>query len=242
MPALAAMVLGVLAASSLLIGTGLTFWLRPSNRVVGLIMGFGSGALISAVAYELTLEASLGSGPVFVGLGLGAIAFFAGDWLIDRRGGQERKSIAGATQSGSGQAIFLGTLLDAIPESLVIGIGVAAGEMTGLSFLVAVFVSNLPEAIAATTNMRDTAMPQRVIWLMWLALVAISGVAAGLGYLLTARIPSFDGSVVQAFAAGAILTMLADTMMPEAFEHGGRTVGLVTVLGFAVAAALSFAS
>ena len=205
-------------------------------------MGFGAGALISAVAYELAPEAAKGDLPVTVGLAAGAVAFFVGDWVIDRRGGAQRKSIDSEAQAGAGQAIFFGTLLDGVPESLVLGMGLAQGAAAGLSFLVAVFASNLPEAMAATSSMRDAGQPRRTILAMWLALVVASGVAAALGFLLTAQFPGVEGEVVQAFAAGAILTMLADTMMPEAFEHGGRAVGLVTVLGFVVSAALTFAS
>jgi ZIP family zinc transporter len=241
MTALPAALWGVLAASSLLIGAGLALWLRPSNRIVGLVMGFGAGALISAVAYELAPEAAQGDAPVMLGLALGALTFFGGDWLIDRRGGERRKSIAGEAPAGAGQAIFLGTLLDGVPESLVLGMGMAQGGAAGLSFLVAVFVSNLPEAMAATSSMRDAGQSHRTILAMWLALVVASGVAAALGFLVTSQIPVVEGDFVQAFAAGAILTMLADTMMPEAFEHGGRAVGLVTVLGFVVSAALTFA-
>jgi ZIP family zinc transporter len=240
MTAFAAALWGVLAASSLLIGAGLALWLRPSNRIVGLVMGFGAGALISAVAYELAPEAAQGDAPVALGLALGALAFFVGDWLIDRRGGEQRKSIDSEAQAGAGQAIFLGTLLDGVPESLVLGMGMAQGGAVGLSFLVAVFVSNLPEAMAATSSMRDAGQPHRTILAMWLGLVAASGVAAALGYAVSVQIPGVEGDFVQAFAAGAILTMLADTMMPEAFEHGGRAVGLVTVLGFVVSAALTF--
>jgi ZIP family zinc transporter len=204
-------------------------------------MGFGAGALISAVAYELAPEAAQGDAPVTLGLALGALTFFGGDWLIDRRGGEQRKSIDSEAQAGAGQAIFLGTLLDGVPESLVLGMGLAQGGAAGLSFLVAVFVSNLPEAMAATSSMRDAGQSHRTILAMWLALVVASGVAAALGFLVSSQVPGVEGDFVQAFAAGAILTMLADTMMPEAFEHGGRAVGLVTVLGFVVSAALTFA-
>ena len=242
MTALNAALWGILASSSLLIGAGLALWLRPANRIVGLVMGFGAGALISAVAYELAPEAAKGEAPFFLWLALGAVAFFLGDWLIDRRGGEQRKSIDSEAQAGAGQAIFLGTLLDGVPESLVLGMGMALGGAVGLSFLAAVFISNLPEAMAATTSMRDAGQPPRTILGLWLALVAASGVAAGLGFLAAAQLPGVDGAAAQAFAAGAILTMLADTMMPEAFEHGGRAVGLVTALGFVVAAALTFAA
>lgn len=232
---------GALAASSLLIGALLALWLRPSNRIIGLIMGFGAGALISALAYELVEEA-IGSGvPVGVGLALGAVTYFAGDWLVDRSGGKDRKDIAGGDSSNSGEAIFLGTLLDGIPESLVLGMGFALGESTGVAFLIAVFISNLPEAMAATANLQAAGRTRNSILMMWLWLVLGSAAAAAAGYFVVMLVPGTDGGFVQSFAGGAVLTMLADAMMPEAFEHGGLTVGLVTTLGFAVATALSFA-
>ena len=239
--ALTAALWGALAASALVIGALLALWLRPSNRTIGLIMGFGAGALISAVAYELVEEAISANGRVALGMALGALVYFGGDWYIDRRGGQDRKAIAGGESSNVGQAIFLGTLLDGLPESLVLGMGFALGESAGLAFLIAVFISNLPEAMAATPSLEAGGRSRRSVLMMWLWLVLGSAVAAAVGYLVVLVIPSAEGAFAQAFAAGGVLTMLADAMMPEAFEHGGKAAGLITVLGFAVATAFSFA-
>ena len=240
MNALTAGLWGALSASSLLIGAALAIWLRPSSRIVGLVMGFGSGALLSAVAYELVPQAAKGDFPVVLGLTTGALTFFIADWIIDHRGGEHRKSIAAKRQAGAGLAIFLGTLLDGIPESLVLGMSLALGGEVGVAFLVAVFISNLPESMASTTSMEDSGMPRTTIFGMWLALLVASALAAALGYTIIKVQPEAEGAAVQAFAAGAMLTMLADTMMPEAFEQGGKAVGLVTVGGFAVATALAF--
>jgi ZIP family zinc transporter len=231
---------GALAASSLLIGAALAIWLRPSYRIIGLIMGFGSGALISAIAYELVPEAAKGDFPVVLGLAAGALTFFLADRVVDRHGGESRKSIETKQQANAGLAIFLGTLLDGIPESLVLGMSLARGGSVGVAFLVAVFVSNLPESMASTTSMEDSGMPRKTILGMWLALLVASALAAALGYVLITRESGAEGAGVQAFAAGAMLTMLADSMMPEAFEHGGKAVGLITVCGFVVATALAF--
>jgi ZIP family zinc transporter len=241
MNALTAGLWGALSASSLLIGAACAIWLRPSNRIVGLVMGFGSGTLISALAYELVPEATKGDFPVVLGLATGALTFFFADWIIDGRGGAHRKSIASTEQAGAGLAIFLGTLLDGIPESLVLGMSLARGGTLGVAFLVAVVISNLPEGMAGTASMEGAGMTRKTIFGMWVALVLISAVAAALGYALVKREVGVEGGGVDAFAAGAMLTMLADTMMPEAFEHGGKAVGLVTVLGFVVATALAFA-
>jgi len=235
---IAAFLWGGLAASSLVIGY-LLAERGLSNRTLGLVMGFGAGALISAIAYELVPESTIGGWQMAVAFVGGALVFFAGDWLVDYWGGRHRKTLAGKQPEGSGAAIFIGTLLDAIPESIVLGIGLAMGGSVGVAFLAAVFVSNLPEGVAGTVNLTAAGHTRRGILGMWVVLVLISAAACVLGYALIQWIPTADGDVVQAFAAGAVLIMLADAMMPEAFEHGGRLTGLFTVLGFAVAAAVS---
>jgi len=202
-------------------------------------MGIGSGALISAIAYELVPESNLAGLSMALAFALGALAFFIGDWLVDRRGGADRKDIAGDQTGGSGAAIFVGTLLDNVPESIILGMSLALGGAVNIAFLAAVFVSNLPEGVAGSLNLQAVGRSQRSVFWMWASLVAISAACAGLGYLIIQALPGADGRYAQAFAAGAMLTMLADAMMPEAFQHGGMTVGLFTVLGFLGSAMLS---
>jgi ZIP family zinc transporter len=237
---LAAIWWGGVAASALLIGYALAYR-GLSEQAIGLVMALGAGALISSMAYELVPESALGGAGMAAAFALGAVTFFGGDWLIDNRGGKRRKDIAGTQAGGSGPAIFLGTLLDNVPESIILGMGFAAGGMVNAAFLVAVFVSNLPEGVAGTVNLANAGYSQRKILAMWSLLVLGSAVCAGIGYALIRWLPSVDGRRIQAFAAGAMLTMLAEAMMPEAFEHGGRAVGLFTVLGFLVTAVLSVA-
>jgi ZIP family zinc transporter len=210
-----------------------------SKRTIGLVMGFGVGALISAIAYELIPESMLQGWRMAVAFLFGAMAFFLGDWIIDHQGGAERKDITGGQESGSGAAIFIGTLFDAVPESIILGMGLAIGGAINLAFLVAVFVSNLPEGVAGTINLEAAGNSRRKIFWMWAMLALISAVCAGFGYLLIQWLPGADGRYLQAFAAGAMLTMIADAMMPEAYEHGGKLVGLFTVLGFLVSAVLA---
>jgi zinc transporter, ZIP family len=228
---------GGLAAASLLVGYYLTSR-GLSNLWVGMVMGFGAGALLSAIAYELVPKSSGAGWMSGLFFALGALTFFGADWWIDHRGGADRKDIEGK-QVGSGAAIFIGTLLDNIPESIILGMGLATGNSINTAFLMAVFVSNLPEGVAGTLNLEATGRNRQSIFWMWTILVIISAACAGLGYLMIIRLPGTDGSYTQAFAAGAMLTMLADAMMPEAFEHGGKLVGLITVMGFLVAAILS---
>lgn len=235
---LTAAVWGIVASSSLVIGSFLTFWLNPSKRVIGLIMAFGAGTLISAIAYDLVGEASDSGHALLLSLGLalGAITFFLGDRWIDQAGGARRKRTSGVQAEGGSLGIFLGTLLDGIPESFILGASLVAGAI-GLPFLVAVFISNLPEAMAATIGLQAAGWSRRQIITIWVSVVAVSAGSAAIGFLLFS-IRQFPGVLVQGFAAGALLTMLADTMMPEAFENGGKAVGLLTVFGFAVAVGL----
>jgi ZIP family zinc transporter len=235
---IAAFLWGGFAACSLLIGFALGVC-RLSNRTVGLIMGFGAGALISALAYELVPESVIAGWDAAALFAAGALVFFGGDWLIDRWGGLHRKTIAGRQPEGSGGEIFFGTLLDAIPESLVLGMGLAMGGSVGVAFIAAVFVSNLPEGVAGTVNLAAAGHSRHTTFWMWAALVVLSAGCSALGYGLVEWIPSTDAGLVQAFAGGAVLTMLADAMIPEAYEHGGRLAGLMTVVGFSGAAALS---
>jgi ZIP family zinc transporter len=233
---------GFLASSSLIIGGVLALTLRPSRRVVGLVMAFGAGVLISAVAYELVGEASataeLGRA-VAGGLFAGCAVFFVGSSLIDRLGGGSRKDAEGAQAGGVALAIVLGIVLDGIPESMVIGLGLLTGEGVSVAVLTAVFLSNLPEAIAATSGLAAAGWRKSRIYGLWVLVAAVSALASLAGFAL------FDGAspntigFVLAFAGGAILTMLAETMMPEAFEQSGRLVGICTTLGFALAFAIS---
>jgi ZIP family zinc transporter len=234
----AAFAWGTLAAFSLVIGAALALVFRISLRAIGLIMAFGSGVLISAVSFDLVEEAtqkSSGHGWVIAGIFAGCLVFFGGDWLIDRAGGSKRKDADGGQQDGSALAIVLGSVLDGIPESMVIGLTIYEGGAVGAAYLAAVFISNLPESISATSGLATSGWKKsRILW-MWIAIAVISGIASLAGYGLFQDSSPATVAFVLAFAAGAILTMLSETMMPEAFEHGGKLVGIATTLGFAVA-------
>jgi ZIP family zinc transporter len=232
---------GLVSASSLVIGSLIAIWLHLSLRVIALVMAFGAGVLISAVAFDLVEEAaekSSGHGAVAWGLFIGCGVFFGGDLLISRLGGGDRKDAVGDQEGGSPLAIVLGTVLDGIPESMVIGLTIFEGGAVGAAYLAAVFISNLPEAISSTTGLLSSGWTKsRILW-MWIGIAVVSGLASMAGYgLFQDSSPATVGFVL-AFAAGAILTMLANTMMPEAYERGGKLVGVVTTLGFAVAYAI----
>jgi ZIP family zinc transporter len=129
--------------------------------------------------------------------------------------------------------------LDGIPESIVLGLTIVLGGSVSVAFLVAVALSNLPEAIAATSGLAQTGWSKSRIIGMWALVSAVSGLSALLGFAAFESASAGTNAFVLSFAAGAVLTMLADTMMPEAFEHGGRLVGVVTTVGFGVAFAIS---
>jgi len=234
---------GTLAASSLVIGSLIALRFRIPLRVIGLIMGFGAGVLISAVAFDLVDEAaekSIGQGWTAAGLFSGCLVFFIGDRLIDRLGGGDRKDPTGVgdedgESGGNPLSIVLGTVLDGIPESMVIGLTIYEGGAVGAAYLAAVFISNLPESISSTAGLVTSGWQKsRILW-MWISIALISGLASLAGYGLFQNSSPEVVAFVLTFAAGAILTMLANTMMPEAFEHGGKLVGIMVTLGFAVA-------
>jgi zinc transporter, ZIP family len=233
---------GLFAGSSLIIGGALALAFPIGERLLGWIMAFGAGVLISAVAYELVAEAfetSAGGGGLALGLTAGALTFFVGDAIVDRMGGDKRKAMRRPAGAGSALAIVLGIVLDGIPESAVIGLGLLEGTGVSVAVIAAVFLSNLPEAIAATTGLKAGGWASRRIIGLWVLVTAVSGLASLAGYVLFDSAGPAAVAFVLAFAAGAILTMLADTMMPEAFEHGGKLVGLLTTLGFGLAFALT---
>ncbi len=235
----AALMWGALSSASLFVGQGLARPLQPHHKTTGLLMGFGAGTMLSAVAYELVPLSSVGSGAgvsmAFLG---GAVVYYVGDRLVDGRGGTHRAAIEGVGESASGSAMFLGALLDGIPEAFILGIGISLGGSVSLAFVAAVFISNVPQGAAGTLAMRQTGTPDRTITVMWGALTAASAAVAVAGYLVGDSIPN-QGLYAQVFAGGAVLVMLADSMMPEAFRHGGRSVGLLTVLGYLAATVLT---
>jgi len=205
-------------------------------------MAFGAGVLISAVAYELVGQAAatVDRGySVAAGLFAGCAVFYAGDAWIDRLGGDARKDPGGRQEAGSGLAIVLGIILDGIPESVVIGLGLLAGSTPSVAVIVAVFLSNLPEAAAATAGLSRSGWRTARLYALWGAVVLVSGLSSLAGYAFFGEASGDVLAFMMAFAGGAILTMLADTMMPEAFEQGGRLVGVFTTLGFALAFAIS---
>jgi len=229
---------GAFAASSLVIGAVLGL-LRPwPPRLVGLVLAFGAGALISAVSFDLAQEGvQVGdAGVVALGLAVGAITYFALNRLV-----ASRSRRAGGGQD-AGSALALGAFLDGIPEQTVLGIGLAMGDGVSIGLLVAIFVSNLPEAIGSSTDMRAAGQPPATIRRLWLAVAVMCAAATVVGYTIADNVSGNLNAAVDGFAAGALLVLMIDPMIPDAVRKGGDVSGLVTVLGFAVAAGLSSVS
>jgi ZIP family zinc transporter len=225
---------GLIATSSLVIGGLLGSWWTPGKRTLGVILGFGAGVLISAVAYELVFEAihiAKLTGFPTMGFFAGAFTFFFSDKLIGRMSGSQGEA---THQSNLVVPLVLAIILDGVPESVVIGLGILKGGAVSVAMLVAVFISNLPEAVAATTGMRSGGWSRTKILLLWLVIAVFCAAASAAGYGLLGGLSPRWLSFVQAFAGGAILMMLANTMIPEAYEHAGKLAGVFLVVGFAV--------
>lgn len=232
---------GAVAASSLVIGAVIAIVRPVPEKPLGLIMAFGSGVLVSSVAFELVEEAVRigGQAPMALGLALGSVVFYLGDRAIDSIGGEGMGSVKGPESPDSGLPIVLGAALDGVPESIVLGLTFAGGEGIGIAFVVAVFLSNLPEGIAGTAGLLRGGWDRgRILWL-WVVVVVAAAGAAFLGGSLLADIGGPLHAFILGFAGGAILTMLADSLIPEAFEHAGKQAGLLTTLGFGLAFALT---
>ena len=220
---------GALAASSLVVGALIGLARGWPPKAVGLVLGFGAGALISAVSFELFEEGVrvAGAAPVAAGLAVGAVTYYVAAGRVAAMGG--------------GAALVLGAFLDGIPEQLVLGIGLAGGEAVSLGLLAAIYVSNLPEAIGGAADMRAAGHSGRRALGLWVGIAVACALATLAGWALADASSGELQGGVNGFAAGALIVMLVDSMVPEATRQAGRTTGLVTTLGFAVAAGLSLA-
>ena len=232
---------GLVASSSLLIGAGIALTACPPARVTGLVLGFGAGTLISAISFELTEEAyNLGGADALTfGLAAGAFAFYFGDLLIAPRAKAGMHGREMPAEDESGKTLLLGALLDGVPESAVLGSTLIAGSGIGVPVLAAIFLSNLPEGIGGAADMQKTGVPKRRILMLWGGVTLVCAAASAIGYEVLAGAGDEAIALVQAFAAGGVLAMLAIEMLPTAHSRGGREAGLMTVLGFALAYLLS---
>jgi ZIP family zinc transporter len=224
-----AILLGAVAQSSLILSGLVVYGVKVPPTVIGALAGLGAGMLVSAIAFDLIPEGQvLDNAQLAVWLLLGAAVFVISDRIVEARFGGE---------GGSGAlGIVVGAVVDGLPESLIFGIQIAAGLPLSVAFLAAVWVSNIPQALAPSADLAESGWRAGRMTAMWAVVVAACGVTAGLGYLL-ANATGATGGRAAAFAAGGLLAMLTDSLMPYAFQRGGRQAGVWTVVGFGAAMA-----
>jgi ZIP family zinc transporter len=233
---------GLGAGGALVVGALVAWLVEVPQRVVASVMAFGAGVLISALAFDLVDEAETTGGltATVIGFLIGAVAYLVANVLLARRGARHRKRSGDQQpseeeQTGSGSAIAVGALLDGIPESVVLGLSLLGGTGIGVPVLAAIAISNLPEGLSSAAGMKHNGRSARYVFGVWIAVAVASGAAGLLGCLFLRGASPESIAVITALAAGAILTMVADTMIPEAFERTHLYAGLIATLGFLTA-------
>lgn len=223
---------GAVAVSPYVVGA-LVGVSRPwPPRVIGVVLGFGIGVLISAVSFELADEGLKKGGlrDLAIGLVLGGVAFFAADALSDRWA---------ESSGGAGKSLVVGAFLDSVPETLVLGVGLAKGLGVSAALLVGVMLENLPESMGSSVALKEDGVEPRRIVPLWVAVAVVSAIAAPVGFVVADALGEDLQAFINGFVAGALLVMIVDSMAPEASERAGRLAGIVTTLGFAAGVALS---
>jgi zinc transporter, ZIP family len=231
---------GAVGASALLVGALIAYVTTPSRSVIAVVMALGAGLLIGSVAFELIDEALVTTEVGLVGMYtlIGAAAFTIGNVVLDRRGAAERKDPQGAQADGSPLAIVFGSVLDGVPESFVLGLTVLQGQVS-VALLVGIALSNLPEGLSSSSGLRIAGWPRSRVVRMWVVVIAVSAVSAALGYALLDPASGRTGAFAQGFAAGALLAMVTDTLLPEAYDVERTSTGALVAIGFAISLILS---
>jgi len=232
-----------LTGFSLILGVILGTTFKFSQKIIAAIMAFGSGVLICALTFGLMEEAFKHGGfdAIIIGFLLGGMVFIFGDFLIHRYGGRNHKRKRHFKSIGetNGKAIVLGALLDGVPESMALGVALLSKNGIGLLMLVAIFLSNLPESISSINDLQKEGLSKKQIYLSWSIVSICVALSVVLSFLFLEKLDLNTLGIIESFASGAILAMLADSMMPEAYEEGGYLIGILTILGFLTAFILS---
>jgi ZIP family zinc transporter len=236
---------GLLAGGALVVGALVAWFVRVSRTVVASVMAFGAGVLISALAFDLVAEAESTGGltATLIGFLGGALVYVAANVALARHGARHRKRSGDqqpseGEQQGSGTAIAIGALLDGVPESVVLGLTLLSGQGVGVAVLAAIFISNLPEGLSSAAGMKSNGRSAAYVFGVWTGIAVASGLAGLIGVLVLQGASPQSIAVITAIAAGAILAMVADTMIPEAFERTHAYAGLIATVGFIVSFAI----
>ncbi|WP_243228584.1 ZIP family metal transporter [Microbacterium sp. CIAB417] len=226
---------GSVAASPLIVGALLALWRPWPPRWLGIVLGFGAGALMASIAFELWEEGLELGGPLplAIGVAAGAVCYYIGDRIVEKRA---------TSSAGQGAPLAVGALLDGVPEQLVLGIGLASGEGVSVALVIAILVSNLPESIGSASDLLEGGMRRSRVIGLWAIVAVACALATIAGFALADAVGPEFRAAASGFAAGALLVMLVDSMVPEAQSKAKDETGLATVLGFALAAGLSMVS
>jgi ZIP family zinc transporter len=239
---LSAAMWGGIAGSSLVLGALLGIYKDIPNKVAAFVMAFGTGVLIGAATFELLSDATKDGGILYPSIGflVGATLFILAELFISKKGGQERKRSKENPTSHSGMAIFIGSVIDAIPESVIIGVSLLENKTVSWVIVIAIFISNFPEGLSSSIGLKKDGYRKGKILFLWLVVMLLSSVSALLGYALIDPSSTLVVTFIGAFAAGGIFAMVSSTMLPEAFEEGGPIVGFISALGLLTALILTY--
>lgn len=234
---------GVVSGGAVLLGAIISMLIHIPRKIIGFIMAFGVGVLIGAATFELLQESLDKSATIntVVGFLAGAIVFTLLEAAITRKGGKHRKrsnaheltqqNEDSQSEDSSGIGIFIGTVMDAIPESIMLGTSLIGGKGVSLLLLLAIFISNIPEGLSSTTGMLQGGSSKKKVLFLFITVTIVAGLSSLFGYVFLDHAKPAIISMISSFAAGGIITMIGATMMPEAYEEGGATVGLITAVG-----------
>lgn len=231
---------GGISGSAALIGALLALLLPIKKTTIAYIMSFGTGILIGAAAYELLGHSvhEAGIKATSIGFITGAVVFTLFDLFISKQGGENRKRSGENSPSNSGLAIFAGTVMDAVPESIMIGASLIEKQSVSWLLVIAIFISNIPEGISSTTGLKNSGYSTKRILFLWGFVFMISSLSSLGGFTFLQEASPNMTAMIASFAGGGIIAMVASTMMPEAFQEGGPLVGLITALGLLTSLAL----
>ena len=236
-----------------MIGCTVGIFVSLPKSIIAAIMAFGSGVLVAALTFSLVEEAfslSQSIPPVVIGFVLGGVSYSIANYILDRRSKsksddntsnavRKRKRShgdnAGGGKSASGLSLLVGSVMDNIPENMALGISLVTGGAVNIVLIAAIFISNFPEGLASTEGMKSNGRSKKYILVLWSVAVVIGTISTAIGFAVLSKASPFVISVAISFAAGAILVMLAESMIPEAFEEGGSKIGLAAMAGFAIA-------